>query len=427
MPRDATTGMYPSALSRITKSGFTASTSPTCPRSTSPRRLRATSMRPSLPLMPTARPPAWRIAATSALLARPPSTISTTSIVSGSVTRSPPTNADVLPIRSSTRVISGPPPCTSTGCTPASFSSVRSCASVPPCVPSSTLPPNLTTAILPFHAPTYRSPWAMTPPCSTAAGLGDVSGIFLDVPLGEITGPHRRLAFAEGEVDGDLHLVAVEVAHDLVERLPAARAGPALGDQHGADAHRRPLRLHLRPGIPDRGQHAPPVRRPPVHRGLHERREGHRHRRPMRVLVALRAAHHHLDQLRRALAVARDHLRQRDAQRREPALERLERLARPRDLGHAGVAVREQEHGVVRAAVAVDREPVIRRVGRPPQRRLQHGRHHRGVGGKHRERGGHLRVDHGGALRHAAERHDLPADLDLHGGALRRGVRRHDR
>ncbi len=58
----------------------------------------------------------------------PPSTISTTSIVSSSVTRTPSTNSDFLPSRASSWPICGPPPCTITGRSPMKRSRVTSVA-----------------------------------------------------------------------------------------------------------------------------------------------------------------------------------------------------------------------------------------------------------------------------------------------------------
>src|ERR1700730_17885229 len=148
---------------------------------------------------------------TSALLVRPASTISTTSMVSSSVTRRPSTNRDAFPSRSSMRVISGPPPCTRTGWMPAPLRSTRSSASGPSRPESSTLPPNLTTTVFPFQALTYRSPWAITPPCSVTAStesLGEVPGIFLHVLLREIAGPHGGFPAPQTQVDHHLHILA---------------------------------------------------------------------------------------------------------------------------------------------------------------------------------------------------------------------------
>ena len=73
---------------------------------------------PSSPLIPTAWPPNLWMAATRSGVTLPVSTILTTSIVFSSVTRRPFLNSDFKPSRSLMAVISGPPPCTSTGCIP---------------------------------------------------------------------------------------------------------------------------------------------------------------------------------------------------------------------------------------------------------------------------------------------------------------------
>ena len=79
-----------------------------------------------MPVRPMARPPCWLIRLTMSLLTRPPSTISTTSMVSRSVTRMPCTNSPFLPTRFSMSSICGPPPWTTTGFMPTSFSNTTS-------------------------------------------------------------------------------------------------------------------------------------------------------------------------------------------------------------------------------------------------------------------------------------------------------------
>ena len=85
--------------------GFTLVISPTSPRSIiSGRSISgecftllyrfARIMSPSFPVMPTALPPRWLIRETISLFTFPPSTISTTSIVSLLVTRCPSINRD---------------------------------------------------------------------------------------------------------------------------------------------------------------------------------------------------------------------------------------------------------------------------------------------------------------------------------------------
>ena len=58
----------------------------------------------------------------------PVSTIRTTSMASGVVTRRPPRNSDSMPSRSSIALICGPPPCTTTGRRPTWRRNTMSCA-----------------------------------------------------------------------------------------------------------------------------------------------------------------------------------------------------------------------------------------------------------------------------------------------------------
>ena len=96
------------------------------------------------------------------------------------------------------------------------------------------------------------------------------------------------------------------------------------------------------------------------------------------------------------------------------------RLPRPCDPARA---VREQEHGVVRRAVAVDRDRVERLVDGGPQELDRLARRERVVGrdeGEHRRKVG---MDHPRALRHTSEREALARDDRL----LRARVGGHDR
>ena len=106
--------------------------------------------RASLPVSPTARPPASLIAWTMRLLTRPASTISTTSIVASSVTRLPFTHSLSTPRRLSISLIIGPPPWTTTGFTPTWRISTMSRAklSISSWSPIA-LPPNFTTTVAP--------------------------------------------------------------------------------------------------------------------------------------------------------------------------------------------------------------------------------------------------------------------------------------
>ena len=92
------------------------------------------------------------------LLTAPPSTISTTSMVAASVTRMPWTNSLWMSRRFSSCSICGPPPCTTTGFMPTSFSNTTSRAK-PACSAVSTiaLPPNFTTMVRPWKRRMYGS------------------------------------------------------------------------------------------------------------------------------------------------------------------------------------------------------------------------------------------------------------------------------
>ena len=101
----------------------------------------------SLPDRPTPRTsaslPATVIQWAISLLTAPDRTISATCMVSLSVTRRPSTKADLTPALSSMALICGPPPWTTTGFTPISFSSTTSAANC------------LATALSPMAWPPY--------------------------------------------------------------------------------------------------------------------------------------------------------------------------------------------------------------------------------------------------------------------------------
>ena len=69
----------------------------------------------------------------------------------------------------------------------------------------------------------------------------------------------------------------------------------------------------------------------------------------------------------------------------------------------AAGAVGEDEHAVVGRALAVDGDGIERFVDRGLERALQQRRRDRGVGRHDAEHRGHQRLDHPGALGHAAD------------------------
>ena len=105
----------------------------------------------SSPDSPTASGPWSLMSPTSSRWTWPTSTIRTTSIASGVVTRRPPRNSDSMPSLSSMLEIWGPPPWTTTGLKPAkrrnAMSSANACLRVSSVI---ALPPYFTTTVLPW-------------------------------------------------------------------------------------------------------------------------------------------------------------------------------------------------------------------------------------------------------------------------------------
>src|SRR5438067_2451266 len=276
-PIGATTGMKPPASSAWITAGSIDSISPTWPRSTWPFSLdgssifRARMNAPSWPVRPTALPPAWLMSSTTSLFTWPPSTISTTSMVSASVTRMPWMNSPFLPSRARSCSICGPPPCTTTGFMPTSLRSTTSWAKLRFSSSSiMALPPDFTTIVLPWKRWMYGSASARMRAFSAACGLC-TKGAFMGRAhsTNKRKGERRALAglFADARrlLDGNLlalrrrllrqrelqHAVAeFRLGFRLVDLLRqgegAARlAEDALGVQHAFVLRRLALALHL--------------------------------------------------------------------------------------------------------------------------------------------------------------------------------------
>ena len=149
--------MRPASMRSSTASGRTDVTSPTSPMSTSSPSttgivFSAVNSPASSPESPTANAPCWLSRPTSSRLTCPVSTMRTTSIASGVVTRSPARNSDSMPSRSSIALICGPPPCTTTGWNPASRRKTMSSANASLSLSSvMALPPYFTTTTLSWY------------------------------------------------------------------------------------------------------------------------------------------------------------------------------------------------------------------------------------------------------------------------------------
>ena len=104
------------------------------------------------------------------------------------------------------------------------------------------------------------------------------------------------------------------------------------------------------------------------------------------------------------------------------------RIVIGRALGNfcAGQAAGQQQHGVVRGGIAVNRNLVEGGGHDGGQRLLQRGGRDLGVGGHKEQHRGHVRVDHAAALGDSADAHGLAADGKFQRNFLRVGVGGHD-
>ena len=200
---------------------------------------------------------------------------------------------------------------------------------------------------------------------------------------------------------------------------------PREQDGHAVDHDREQVGVELRVAALELrragGARDPaPVRVVPVERGLDERRGGDPLGDRARLGVARRAANRDLRDHGHTLAVGDDLLRELAADLPQAERELLVGGGRPLD---AARAVREQQHGVARRALAVDRDRVEAGVDRRPEERDRLAGLERVVGRHDREHRREVRMDHPGALRHAADGEAGAVD----DGLLRARVRGHDR
>ena len=130
------------------------------------------------------------------------------------------------------------------------------------------------------------------------------------------------------------------------------------------------------------------------------------------------------DELGRAFAAAHDLAR--EVAGHVPQRLDQQRVVVARDR-HAGRPGRQREHAVVGRAFAVDRDRVERLVDHAPERAREHERLDTGVGRQEAEHRRHARLDHAGALRHAADADRALGRGDLDRARLRERIGRHDR
>ena len=205
---------------------------------------------------------------------------------------------------------------------------------------------------------------------------------------------------------------AEAVLHDL------DLAGSALDDAVSLGG------IHVRAGIAGSSHDAAPVGVAAEHGSLEQHGAGDGLGDQAGVMLGGQAVSLDLDQVSGALAVGSDAAGDVDADMLDQAGKRS-LVFLGLDL-NAGGAVGQQEDGVVGGGVAVDGAHVEALVDRRGEHLLQVGSVSLGVGGDVNQHGGHVGVDHTGALGHRADTDGTGGQLQLIGGFLLLGVGGHD-
>src|SRR5712692_111729 len=104
-----------------------------------------------------------------------------------------------------------------------------------------------------------------------AIGSAPVAGIDVDVSVGQIAGPYRRLAAADTDIDRDLDVAAAHMCADGRLVIAGDRAA-ARGDLDPADRNRQAFGIDLFPGPADGHDDAAPIGVPSRQRGLDQGR-----------------------------------------------------------------------------------------------------------------------------------------------------------
>src|SRR6516164_4395939 len=237
--------------------------------------------------------------------------------------------------------------------------------------PASTLPPGNS------HSPAIDLPggrWASstrpsasisaTAATSTTGGEASaaVAGIDVDIAVGQIAGPHRRLAAADADIDGDLDFATAHMGSD--RRLVIAWYRTTISeDRQIADRDSQAIGIDLFAGLPHRHDDAAPIGVAGRKCGLDQWRVADRQAdtacRPERC----RTGHFNRHEFLRALAIACDllgeidcHRLERPAKTSEPPIGRARHRRVSRLLGGA------EEYRVAGRGVAVDGHAIERPV-----------------------------------------------------------------
>ena len=270
------------------------------------------------------------------------------------------------------------------------------------------------------------------PSASQGGWVAHIAFVELHILFSQVGGVDDRAGPAEVEIDMEVkffrgdrgaerlegglgRLAALEAPEDL------AAAGRAVADVHLLLDDRRGAVAH---GSDD----AAPVGVAAVPTGLDERAVRHGPRRGIGIGEGLRAVDPHGDEPRDAFAIAHDHLGQLQADVAQGGLEKSEVRSPKSEVPVAGEAIGQDEHGVVRAHVAVHRDAVEAVGDGLAQGGLQDLCLDRGIGGDEAEHrgverhgrgalagGAHAGLNHAGAFADAADADGLAAQLELHG------------
>ena len=162
-----------------------------------------------------------------------------------------------------------------------------------------------------------------------------------------------------------------------------------------------------------RGRHdAAPVGVPAMHRTLHQRGTADCAGDGASGGIIARTLHLHFHEAGGSLTITGDGFGQVLRHRRQAGLQCIEVL------GVQGLTGCKRQVRVVGAGVAVHRDRIKRAIHRPLHHRLPNLRWHSGIAAEVAEHGGHVRVDHSRALRHAANPHGAATELRLQGDLL---------
>ena len=265
----------------------------------------------------------------------------------------------------------------------------------------------------------------MTTSASTAHPLGGVEAVEAHVVLGEVGAPGHRRRLSQPQVGAEAHLPLAQqgAGAGLVEGMGRAQVEEA---EVFAFAVQQPegqaVQGQIAARVAQGGHHPPPVGVGALHRRLDAQGAHHLAGGAAGVGQGGRPLHRHLDEAAGALGV-QDHGPGQVLAGQDEGL--------PQGAGQGvtvldglppAQAVGQQHHHVVGAGVRVHVYQVEGGVHRLPQRRLQEGLGDGGVGGQEAEHGGHVGVDHAGALGHPAQAVGPETD----GQVLGAGVGGHD-